>query len=44
MMRVAVKLGFTQEGSDRETLQWRGAWLDLHHFGLLRREWESGPR
>lgn len=41
MMRVAGKLGFTQEGSERETLQWRGAWLDLHHFGLLRREWEA---
>jgi len=41
MIRVAHKLGFTQEGADREMIQWRGAWLDRLHFGLLRREWKA---
>lgn len=41
MVRVAQKLGFTQEGIEREQRQWQNAWLDLLHFGLLRREWEA---
>jgi len=41
MMRVAVKLGFTSEGAQREVLQWQGEWLDLVHYGMLREEWEK---
>jgi RimJ/RimL family protein N-acetyltransferase/uncharacterized damage-inducible protein DinB len=41
MIHVAHKLGFTPEGAARELVQWRDEWLDLHHFGLLRREWEA---
>ena len=41
MVRVAQKLGFAQEGAEREQLQWRGEWLGLLHFGLLRQEWEA---
>ena len=40
MMRVAEKLGFVREGAERELIQWQGEWLDLVHFGMLRREWE----
>src|SRR3989304_515459 len=35
MMRVAEKLGFTSEGTQREVLQWQGEWLDLIHYGVL---------
>ena len=41
MMRVAEKLGFVREGAERELVQWQGEWLDLVHFGMLRREWEE---
>jgi len=44
MVRVAHKLGFTPEGIEREQRQWQDAWLDLIHFGLLRREWEARRR
>jgi RimJ/RimL family protein N-acetyltransferase len=40
MARVAEKLGFTYEGSQREMQYWEGEWLDLLHFGMLREEWE----
>jgi RimJ/RimL family protein N-acetyltransferase/uncharacterized damage-inducible protein DinB len=43
MIHVARKLGFTQEGAERELVQWQGEWLTLLHFGLLRREWEARP-
>jgi RimJ/RimL family protein N-acetyltransferase len=39
MMRVAHKLRFIREGTERELLRWQGKWLDLVHFGMLRREW-----
>ena len=41
MMRVARKLGFVYEGAERELIEWQGEWLDLVHFGLLRREWKE---
>jgi RimJ/RimL family protein N-acetyltransferase len=41
MKRVAEKLGFTFEGAQREMLEWQGEWLDLHHYGMLRSEWEE---
>jgi RimJ/RimL family protein N-acetyltransferase len=41
VMRVAEKLGFTREGTERELIQWQGEWLDRVHFGMLRREWEA---
>jgi len=40
-IRVAEKLGFVQEGAQREVLQWEGRWLNLIHFGMLRAEWEE---
>lgn len=41
MMRVAEKLGFVREGAERELIQWQGEWLDLVHFGMLRKEWKK---
>ena len=41
MMRVAEKLGFVREGAERELIRWQGKWLDLVHFGMLRREWKT---
>ena len=40
MMRVAEKLGFRHEGTEREVRRWEGEWLDAVHYGLLRREWQ----
>ena len=40
MMRVAEKLGFTPEGAQRQVVQWKGQWLDMIHYGMLREEWE----
>lgn len=40
MKRVAEKIGFLYEGSQREMRFWQGEWLDLVHFGMLREEWE----
>lgn len=41
MKRVAEKLGFAFEGAEREMIRWKGEWLDLLHYGLLRRDWEE---
>jgi len=41
MMRVAEKLGFTPEGAQRQVVQWKGQWLDMIHYGMLREEWEK---
>ncbi|MBN1810953.1 MAG: GNAT family N-acetyltransferase [Anaerolineae bacterium] len=41
MIHVAEKLGFVREGAERELIQWQGKWLDLVHFGMLRKEWEA---
>ena len=41
MMRVAEKIGFIFEGSQREMQFWQDDWLDLMHYGLLREEWET---
>lgn len=38
---VARKLGFTEEGSFREARFVRGEYVDVYHYGLLRREWEE---
>ena len=40
MMRVAEKLGFIQEGTEREVIQWQGQWQDRVRYGMLRSEWE----
>ncbi len=40
VVRVAEKLGFTDEGRDREIIQWHDRWHDRLHFSLLRSEWE----
>ena len=40
MIRVAEKVGFKYEGSQREMRYWEDEWLDLMHFGILREEWE----
>jgi RimJ/RimL family protein N-acetyltransferase len=42
MIRVAEKLRFRHEGSDREIIRWQGEWVDRLHFGMLRNEWQ-GP-
>jgi len=39
MIEVAKKAGFTLEGTQREIRKWKGKWLDLLNFGLLREEW-----
>ena len=41
MMRVAEKVGFLHESSQREMRLWQGEWLDLEHFGMLREEWKT---
>jgi RimJ/RimL family protein N-acetyltransferase len=41
MIRVAEKLGISNEGSDREIINWHGRWIDRVRFGILRREWEE---
>jgi RimJ/RimL family protein N-acetyltransferase len=41
MRRVAQKLGFTYEGTDREIIRWQNKWVDRLHFGILRQEWEQ---
>lgn len=41
MMCVAEKIGFVYEGSQREMQFWQDEWLDLVHYGMLRREWEA---
>ena len=41
MMRVAEKIGFIHEGSQREMQFWEGKWLDFVHYGMLREEWEN---
>jgi RimJ/RimL family protein N-acetyltransferase len=40
MIRVGEKLGFVHEGTEREVVCWQGNWLDLLHFGMLRKEWD----
>ena len=41
MIRVAEKLEFTHEGTDREIIKWQGEWVDRLHFGILKQEWEG---
>jgi RimJ/RimL family protein N-acetyltransferase len=41
MVRVAEKLGFVYEGTERELIEWQGDRLDRIHFGMLRKEWEE---
>jgi RimJ/RimL family protein N-acetyltransferase len=41
MIRVAEKLGFRHEGTERELIEWQGEWLDRLRFGLLRSEWTT---
>lgn len=37
--RVALKLGFTHEGIQREEMQLARGWLDLNYYSLLRTEY-----
>jgi len=39
MMHIALKVGFTCEGAEHDVLEWQGKWLDLVHYGMLRKEW-----
>ncbi len=39
MQRVAEKLGFVEEGVEREVKEWKGRYIDLYIYGLLREEW-----
>lgn len=39
-MRVLEKLGFEKEGVFREQINSFGDYVDTHHFGLLRSEWQ----
>jgi RimJ/RimL family protein N-acetyltransferase len=41
MIRVAEKVGFVYAGRQREMQHWQGEGLDLHHFGMLREEWQG---
>jgi len=41
MARVAQKLGFIDEGIERELIQWQGKWVNRLRFGILRQEWEE---
>ena len=41
MIRVAEKLGFIQEGTERELIEWQGQRLDRLRFGMLRSEWAT---
>ncbi|MFW6140937.1 MAG: GNAT family N-acetyltransferase [Candidatus Saliniplasma sp.] len=41
MKRVAEKLGFVEEGVEREIKRWEGRYIDLVDYGLLRREWKG---
>jgi RimJ/RimL family protein N-acetyltransferase len=41
MIRVAERLGFKHEGTDRQIINWRGQWHDRLHYGMLRSEWEE---
>lgn len=41
MMRVAEKVGFLREGTQREVREWEGKFLDRVQYGMLRREWEA---
>lgn len=41
MMHIAEKVGFIYEGAERELRLWQDHWLDLVHYGMLRREWEN---
>jgi RimJ/RimL family protein N-acetyltransferase len=39
MIRVAEKLSFRYEGTERELIDWQGKRLDRLRFGMLRTEW-----
>jgi RimJ/RimL family protein N-acetyltransferase len=41
MIRVVEKIGFKNEGCERELRKWNNEWLDKLHFGLLREEWQG---
>jgi RimJ/RimL family protein N-acetyltransferase len=44
MMHVALKVGFKYEGTEREVRHWQGDWLDLVHYGMVRKEWQNLKR
>ncbi|MFO7792880.1 MAG: GNAT family protein [Candidatus Saliniplasma sp.] len=41
MQRVAEKLGFVEEGTEREIKRWGGKYIHRIGYGLLRREWDE---
>ncbi len=34
------KIGFIEEGVEREVIYWKGRWRDKINYGLLREDWE----
>lgn len=38
---IPERLGFQHEGTSREASYLRGSFIDLEHYGLLRREWQT---
>jgi RimJ/RimL family protein N-acetyltransferase len=44
MIRVAEKLGFRNEGCERELRKWNDEWLDKLHFGMLKTEWHLSEK
>lgn len=44
MIAVAKKVGFIQEGHEREVRYWNEEWIDRFTFGILKREWEERLR
>ncbi len=41
MKRVAEKLGFKEEGIDREIVLWKGDWISRIRYGMIRQEWNK---
>jgi RimJ/RimL family protein N-acetyltransferase len=40
MLRVAEKVGFRHEGTERGLVHWDGHWQDRVRYAMLRHEWE----
>ncbi len=41
MQKLALALGFKEEGRSRQAIFKGGKWKDILHFGLLRSEWKN---
>jgi diamine N-acetyltransferase len=40
-IHVYEKIGFVREGTQREAHFYKGQYWDMHHYSILRREWEA---